>query len=222
MIDPLQDGKSRVALVDHMGDDQSIVRAARVSFGKDREEFSDERNIKLIRYMLVHGHGSPFEHNAVTLAIRCPIFVDRHLVKYRAGVSKNEESARYTEVKEEYYVPLAFRGQAKSNRQASVEGGLAKEDEALSRDLYRESILKAFETYRTLLTLGVAREQARGVLPLTAYVSSYYTFNLRSLFHVIKQRDTDDAQWETRQYAKAFREIVRPLFPLTFRAMEDA
>ena len=117
-IDPLEDDLSEVASMDYMGDDASIIRSARVSLASEMEERTMEQDRKLMKYLLTHHHMSPFEHTAMTFRIRCPIFVDRQLVRHRIGVSKNEESARYTTVKEEFYVPRSFRQQAPSNRPA--------------------------------------------------------------------------------------------------------
>lgn len=216
LIDPLGDGLSAVTLKKHIGSDLDIVETARVSTGADTPPEMGERERKLIRYLLRHQHGSPFEHNLLTFRIVCPVFVDRHLVKYRAGVSKNEASGRYQELEEEFFTPLVWRAQAPSNRQASVEAEQPPEWHAYNRDLLAETYQHIWTTYRELLARGVAREQARMVLPLGLYVSSYYTFNLRSLLHLIAQRDADGAQHETRLYARALAELSEPLFPVTF------
>ena len=214
---PLSDGIGMVALVQHSGDDKMVVRAARVSFGGDSDAPLTGRDEKLIAYLLKHKHGSPFEHNLITFKVICPIFVDRQLVRHRVGVSKNEVSARYIEVQERDYKPAQFRKQAKSNRQASVEddGTL---DQSLARDIWASASETAFKAYHQLLELGVTREQARGVLPLSLYTESYYTFNVRSLLHFLELRDHEGAQFETRLFARAMAELAEPLFPVTFAA----
>lgn len=194
-----------------------ITNAARVSFGGDNAAPLTGRDEKLIAYLLEHKHGSPFEHNLITFKVICPIFVDRQLVRHRVGVSKNEVSGRYVELQERDYTPIEFRKQAPSNRQASVEddGTL---DQAAARAAWLNASQTAFKVYRQLLELGVTREQARGVLPLSLYTESYYTFNVRSLLHFLELRDHAGAQFETRLFARAMGELAEPLFPVTFKA----
>lgn len=215
-LHPLGDGIGSVALVQHVGDDKMIVNAARVSFGGDSNAPLNDRDEKLIRYLLRHQHGSPFEHNLITFKVVCPIFVDRQMVRHRVGVSKNEISGRYVEMQERNFTPPSFRKQAPSNRQASVEddGTL---DQARAAQVWAEAWRAAFGAYHELLSLGVTREQARGVLPLSLYTESYYTFNVRSLLHFLGLRDHAGAQYETRLFARAMAELAEPLFPVTFR-----
>lgn len=218
-LDPLEDGISMVKLIMFAGEDKSVVNAARVSFGGDDEEELDERDVKLINYLMKEHHGSPTEHNLMTFKVVCPIFVDRQWVRHRVGVSKNEISGRYVEMQERYYTPKSFRMQAKSNRQASVEA-----DDSLNQEvavaIWEDAWRQAYKAYQALIELGVTREQARGVLPLTLYTESYYSFNLRSLMHFIALRDHAGAQWEMQQYAKALYELALPLFPETLAAFE--
>jgi thymidylate synthase (FAD) len=213
---PLGDQLGSVTLIQHAGDDKMIANAARVSFGGDSDAPLNARDEKLIRYLLRHQHGSPFEHNVITFKVICPIFVDRQWVRHRAGVSKNETSGRYVEQQERNFQPPSFRRQAPSNRQASVEddGTL---DQAEAARVWQEAWKAAYGAYQTLLGLGVTREQARGVLPQSLYTESYYTFNVRSLLHFIGLRDHDGAQYEMRLYARALAELAEPLFPVTFR-----
>ncbi|BDP42834.1 hypothetical protein DAETH_28030 [Deinococcus aetherius] len=213
---PLGDGIGSVSLVQSVGDDKMIVNAARVSFGGDNGAPLNSRDEKLIRYLLTHHHGSPFEHNLITFKVVCPIFVDRQAVRHRVGVSKNEVSGRYVELQERNFTPPAFRKQAPSNRQASVEDDGTLDQEAASR-IWAEAWRNAFGAYQELLRLGVTREQARGVLPLSLYTESYYTFNIRSLLHFLELRDHEGAQYETRLFARAMAELAEPLFPVTFR-----
>jgi thymidylate synthase (FAD) len=221
MIDPLNDGISSVALIQHIGGDNSVVAAARVSLGSDDfEREMDSRDKKLIEYLLKNKHGSPFEHNLITFKIVCPIFVDRQMVRHRVGVSKNEISGRYVEMTERVYIPAPFRQQAKENRQASVEAD-SQLNQRSALLVYRRAWTEAYSAYQELLKLGVTREQARGVLPQALYTESYYTFNLRSLFHFIGLRDHTGAQHETQMYARAMRELAAPLFPVCFAAFDS-
>lgn len=214
---PLNDEIGSVALVQHVGDDKSVVNAARVSFGGDNTLPFDEKDAKLIRYLLKHEHGSPFEHNSLTFKIVAPIFVIRQWMRHRVGVSYNEISGRYVEVLEQFYTPEKFRQQAKSNRQASIEAGDSLDQEQ-AHQVWENAWKQAFQAYQDLLALGVTREQARGVLPLTMYSEFYFTCNLRSLFHFLALRDHPGAQWETQMYARALAQLAEPLFPSSFEA----
>ncbi|MFN8509184.1 MAG: FAD-dependent thymidylate synthase [Deinococcaceae bacterium] len=217
---PLGDEIGSVELIQYVGDDAGIAKAARVSFANDRNTTEPERDFKLIKYLLQHGHGSPFEHNLLTFRVTCPIFVDRQWVRHRIGVSKNEESGRYIELQERCYIPQNFRRQAEKNRQASVEDTGTLDQESATT-LYKQAWRHAFETYTQLLAMGVAREQARGILPLSLYTSSYYTFNVRSLLHFLELRDHEGAQYEMQLYAKSLCRLAEPLFPLTFQAWRE-
>lgn len=217
---PLGDQIGSVELIQHVGDDAGIAKAARVSFAHDQNTTEPERDFKLIKYLLKHGHGSPFEHNLLTFRVTCPIFVDRQWVRHRIGVSKNEESGRYIELKERCYIPQNFRRQAERNRQASVEAG-GTLDQPGTKALYEQAWRHAYDTYTQLLAMGVAREQARGILPLSLYTSSYYTFNVRSLLHFLELRDHEGAQYEIQRYAKSLSQLAEPLFPLTFQAWRE-
>lgn len=218
-LDPLDDGFSVLALDELSGDDARVLRSARVSFGRQDEVMDEQRAYKLIKYLLQHNHNSPFEHTLITFFVEWPIFLDRQGVRHRIGVSKNERSARYTELSEAVYVPRRFRKQSSNNRQASVQADFADNEEM--QRLYFEQTDAAFKLYRELLARGVCREQARGILPLCSYVSSYYTFNLRSLLHFIELRSAPGAQWEIQQYADAMQRLVEPFFPMVFRAWKE-
>ncbi|HEY9886119.1 MAG TPA: FAD-dependent thymidylate synthase, partial [Vampirovibrionales bacterium] len=115
----LEDGIGYVSLIQHAGNDAMIVNSARVSFGKKIETI-EEKDRKLIRYLLEHNHGTPLEHTSLTYLVKCPLFVARQWHRHRVGISINEISGRYVEVKDEFYIPNKFRKQSKSNRQASV------------------------------------------------------------------------------------------------------
>jgi len=215
---PLNDNIGSVQLIQSVGDDTGIVNAARVSFGK-RIDSIEEKDRKLIKYLLEHDHGTPFEHNSITFLVKAPIFVARQWFRHRIA-SFNEISGRYVEVKEEFYIPKEFRKQSTNNRQASIEGN--ELDNERANLIYVKTVKESFENYKELLALGVAREQARGVLPLNTYTEFYFTCNLRALLHFIKLRDHKNAQWEIQQYAKAMKEMAKEIFPETFRILEGA
>lgn len=204
--------KGFVRLVDSMGDDRRVVAAARISYGQESK--GEEKDRKLIKYLLNHGHLSPFEQVIFTFHLKAPIFVLRQLMRYRTA-KWNELSARYVEVKEEFYVPQEWRTQDPKNKQASVVAG---PDDIAS--MYYESVLGvAYQAYQALLERGVAREVARGVLPLATYSEVYMTIDLRNLLNVFKQRIHEGAQLETRVYAEAMRTLIDGVVPWTLRSI---
>ena len=207
--------KGFVKLVDFMGSDIRAVSAARVSFGGTSK--GEERDKMLIKYLMENKHLSPFEHCYFQFHIKCPIFVARQWMRHRIA-SYNEISARYTEVKDEFYFPKAFRIQDMSNRQGSIESDKL-DNEALSK-IYEEAIEHSYQAYQKLLKAGVAREMARCLLPVAQYTQFYWTINLRSLLNFISLRADSHAQYEIRVYANAIKEIVKQKMPWSFAAFE--
>ena len=209
--------KGWVEVIDHMGSDARIVAAARISY--DYETKGEEADKKLIQYLLKHGPLSPFEQPHVTFRMKAPIFVLRQLMRHRMA-NWNEVSLRYTEIPDEddYYTPNVWRGTDAFNKQSGT--GRINKTHAYSATLdYERTQVRAIEHYRYLLNIGVCREQARMVLPLAVYSKVMFTIDLRNLLNLLNQRDHDGAQWETREYAKAMRTLVEPLFPWTFSSL---
>jgi thymidylate synthase (FAD) len=202
-----------VKLVEFMGGDQRAVDSARVSFGSVSK--GQEQDRKLIEYLLANGHLSPFEHSVFQFHIKCPIFVARQWMRHRIA-SYNEISARYTEVKEEFYYPEAFRVQDKINRQGSVRAGGLEQEKMLA--VYDKAIKASYAAYTELLAAGAAREMARMVLPVAQYTQFHWTINARSLLNFISLRADAHAQYEIRQYADAIIEIFRAKMPWTWEA----
>lgn len=211
-IDPLGDGISVLKLISHSGSDLDIVNCARVSHAKSSNDLTD-KDSKLIKYLIDHEHGSPFEHTYLKFFVKAPIFVLREWHRHRAGWSYNEWSMRYVQMGEsvplEFYKPVNWRYQSKSNKQAS-EGEF--KDFSLDK-IYNESNKVAVDTYNQLISAGVAREIARGVLPVCSYTAMFASCNLRSLMHFIHLRDSAAAQYEIRQYAAGMRKLVEDIFP---------
>ena len=205
--------KGFVKLVEFMGGDQRAVDSARVSFGSVSKGTEQDR--KLLEYLLANGHLSPFEHSVFQFHIKCPIFVARQWMRHRIA-SYNEISARYTEVKEEFYYPEAFRVQDKINRQGSVRSGALEQEKLLA--IYDKTIKASFAAYSELLEAGVAREMARMVLPVAQYTQFHWTINARSLLNFISLRADAHAQYEIRRYADAITEIFRAKMPWTWEA----
>jgi thymidylate synthase (FAD) len=202
-------GQGWVGLLDCLGSETTIVNAARVSFGR-RHESIDERDVRLLRYLLEHRHTSPFEHVVFSFSVHCPMFVRSQWHRHRTW-SYNEISRRYTEVDLEFYVPPVVREQAPSNRQASIEP--VHVDQEAARRLIAAQNQAALALYERLLVMGVCREQARGVLPQNLLTTFWGTVDLHNLIGFLELRDSEGAQWEIRQYAQAIKELVRPQFP---------
>jgi|MDSV01.1.fsa_nt_gb thymidylate synthase (FAD) len=227
-IDVYGDGIGRVDLVDHMGADLTIVNSARVSFGKHKEKL-DEKDERLINYLVKHKHTSTFEHNVVTLRFVVPLFVRSQHHRHRTW-SYNEISRRYTDINIQFYEPSEFRTQHESNRQASNENDLIDPVMLAFEDggrLPASSLIKrhheqSFKLFEDLIEAGVCREQARGVLPQNMYTEYYGTVNLNNLLKFIGLRTHEGAQWEIQKVAEACLDIVEELWPVAVGAYRKA
>lgn len=209
-----------VALVDVMGDDSSVVQAARVSYGEGTRRVSDDR--QLIRYLLRHAHTTPFEMAELKFLLRVPMDCWRQWIRHRTA-SVNEYSTRYSLAIDSMQTtePDAWRTQAASNRQGSGEPLSRGEGAALSQAEV-ELQNHARRVYQERLEAGVAREQARKDLPLSTYTEAYWKIDLHNLLHFIALRMDSHAQEEIRLFATAIgEEIVKPLFPLVWEAFLD-
>lgn len=208
--------KGFVRVVETMGGDTSIVQAARVSYGAGTKSVREDK--KLIEYLLRNEHLSPFEMAEIKVHVKAPIFVARQWVRHRTA-SWNEVSARYSEVPDEFYVPApeAVATQAKTNKQGRGEP-LGPRDTDAARTMIEGGSKRAFNTYKCLLSLGVARELARSVLPVNFYTEWYWKVDLRNLLHFLDLRLDPHAQYEIREYAKALEQIVAAWVPWTHEA----
>jgi thymidylate synthase (FAD) len=202
-----------VRLVDVMGGDMSVVTSARVSYGGGSK--GEEKDRKLISYMLRHDHMSPFEHAVFQFHVSCPLFVMRQWIRHRMA-SYNEVSLRYTETKDEFYVPQKWRAPDLKNKQSSQAAPELDHDKCT--ELLRASYEKAYASYQELIKAGAARELARMVLPTSLYTQFYWTVNARSLMHFIDLRADANAQWEIQRYAEALAEFFRKRLPWTWEA----
>ncbi|ACC97629.1 Thymidylate synthase, flavin-dependent [Elusimicrobium minutum Pei191] len=205
--------KGFVKLVDFMGGDIRVVASARVTFGSETK--GPEKDKALIKYLLENAHHSPFEHTNFQFNVRCPIYIARQWMRHRWG-SYNEVSARYTEVKDEFYIPSEFRIQDTHNKQGSLSGADLNNEELLK--IYEESVEASYKAYKALLEKGVAREMARGILPVCQYTQFYWTVNARSLLNFLSLRTDKHAQKEIRDYADAIAQIVAEKMPWTWEA----
>lgn len=206
-----------VELVDSMGSDASIIKAARVSYNGDSLILERaDKDKKLLRYLLKNRHTSPFEHVTFTFHVKAPIFVARQWMRHRTWAF-NEVSARYTEVDQDYYVPDAWRYQSTDNKQMS-KGSFNNAD--LSED-YLNALNNCWEVYYNMMDKGVAREMARMILPVSSFTRFYGTVNLHNLLHFLTLRDHEHSQWEIREYAQKMRELIEPIVPNTIRIWDE-
>ena len=208
--------KGFIRLVDFMGGDNRVVSSARVSFGAVSK--GEEQDKRLIKYLLEHAHHTPFEHCYFQFHICCPIFVARQWMRHRWG-SYNEVSARYTQVKDEFYIPSQFRGQDTKNKQGSVPTSSLDQETLIK--LYEDSVEASYAAYNKLIEAGVAREMARGVLPVCQYTQFYWSVNARSLLNFLFLRTDKHAQWEIRVYADAIAKIFQEKMPWSWEAFEE-
>ncbi len=224
-IELYDDGIGAVEYVSRMGSDLTVVNSARVSFGKQKMTM-DERDEKLIKYLIRHRHTSTLEHNLVTFRFCVPLFVRSQHHRHRTW-SYNEISRRYTDVDIRFYEPNAFRTQHKSNRQAS------NAEELIDPNVWRGFMgdkastqmkkhnADCLEFFNNLIEAGVCREQARGVLPQNMYTEYYGTVNLNNLLKFIELRTHEGAQWEIQKVAEACLEIAAELWPVTVSAYKE-
>ena len=218
-VELYNDGIGVVEYVDHMGSDLTIVNSARVSFGKHRDSL-DEKDEKLIKYLVNHKHTSTFEHNVVTFRFVVPLYIRSQHHRHRTW-SYNEISRRYTDLDMRFYEPETFRTQHKSNRQASNAEELINPEMIVDMQPgTAESLVKlhhamSLSLFNQLIEAGVCREQARGVLPQNLYTEYYGSCNLSNLLKFIELRTHDGAQWEIQQVANACLDIAETLWPVS-------
>ncbi len=203
------DGQGWVGLIDSLGTESTIVNAARVSFGKLKNTM-DERDVKLLEYLIENRHTSPLEHIVFTFSVHCPLFIRGQWHRHRTW-SYNEISRRYTEIDMEFYTPAQLRRQAESNRQASYCD--PDFNPAELRSAIDDHNKKSLALYEQLLASGVCREQARGVLPQNMMVTFWGTVDLSNLLHFLNLRDSDHAQAEIKEYAQAIKKLIKPIVP---------
>jgi len=209
-----------VRLVDVMGDDSSIVQAARVSYGAGTKKVHEDRG--LIRYLIRHQHWTPVEMVEFKFHVKIPVFVARQWIRHRTA-NVNEVSARYTEMKDEMYLPPLqhISAQSKDNKQGRELQSFPEDVANDIQAIINESNERQYDVYQKLLELGVARELARTVLPVGHYTEWYWKIDLRNLMNFLALRLDPHAQWEIRVYAEAMAEIVKQVVPIAWEAFED-
>jgi thymidylate synthase (FAD) len=209
-----------VRLVDVMGDDGSIVQAARVSYGRGTKSVRQDKG--LISYLMKHRHNSPFEMVVFKFHCKMPIFVARQWIRHRTA-SVNEISGRYSVMDDSVFrlAPQDLRQQSKINRQGSVDEAVAEPANAEILKKYNADVDLLFKHYNEYLEAGVAREIARANLPLSTYTEWYWKMDLHNLLHFLELRLEAHAQKEIRVYAEAIASFVQKRCPLTWEAFEE-
>lgn len=206
-----------VEYVSHMGDDLTVVNAARVSFNKTSTEFNG-KDEKLIAYLAKHKHWTPFAHPQITLRIKAPVFVRTQLFKHKVGMVENEVSRRYVVDEPQFYTPDWRAAPTDGAKQGSSDFVDSAEAYELDK-MYNRVVLEALDVYNRLLAEGVAPEQARAILPQGTYTEWWWTGSLSAYARVYAQRSDTHAQWEVQKYAEAISEIISPLFPYSWKAL---
>ena len=209
--------KGFVRLIDHYGDDSTIVQSARVSYGNGTKTKKEDR--ELLRYLVRHKHTSPLEQVEFRFHMKLPIFCARQLVRTRTA-NLNEISGRYSIMKNEAYIPDKLKLQDTINRQGSI-GRLDEDIENIIINNMYEEQESLFENYESYIKAGVCREQARINLPLSTYTEWYWKNDLNNIFKTLKLRMDSHAQEETRMYANAMYELIKPIVPVACEAFED-
>ena len=221
--------KGYIEVVDTLGDDLTPVNAARVSFGGRSDKFTN-KDKRLSKFLIKHKHFSPFRHQHIMLIIKAPEFVMRQWYKHVVGIETtsthptkdhawNEISGRYIPVKE-YYIPEIWRKQSEDNKQAS-EGQLSDLQQKRMNHIYDRYLKDVERVYETMVNSGMAKEQARIVLPLSQYTLVWWTASFQSVMNFIELRDEPTAQWEIREYAKELKEIMLESFPETTKLWSE-
>ena len=210
----------RAEYISHMGDDLTVVNAARVSFDKEGQWDAtgglSDKDSKLISYLANHGHWTPFSHPQITIRETVPIFVARQRFKHMIGFTYNEVSRRYVDEEPQFYYPLWRKRPEASIKQGSGDPHVRQLE--LGRD-YRYLIDDALQLYKHMIKDGVAPEQARMILPQSMFTSYYVTGSLAAWARMYKQRMHDTAQQEIQTLAKEVATIIEPLYPVSWAAL---
>ena len=220
-----------IRVIDYMGDDTSIVQAARVSYGKGTKKVSTDSG--LIKYLMRHWHSTPFEMCEIKYHVKLPIFIARQWIRHRTA-NVNEYSARYSILDKEFYLPSVenLAAQSQSNRQGR--GDVLTGDQAKKvLDLLKKDAEQTYDNYETMLNerydgsvidekqVGLARELARMNLTLNTYTQWYWKTDLLNLMNFLRLRADHHAQYEIRAYADAMLDTVKRWVPITYDAFMD-
>ena len=208
-----------VQYVDHMGNDESVCDAARVSMNKSADLFTVNQNERLIQYLAKHNHWSPFSHCMVKMRFKAPIFIARQLQKHQVGFSWNEVSRRYVNEEPEYWIPDNVRPKSENVKQGSLMVPHSESFE-LIRDMLTVTSA-CHEEYMRMIDMGVCPEQARAILPQNTMTEWIWTGSLYGWARMFNLRADPHAQLEVQRYAYKVDTICRRWFPLSWRALTD-
>ena len=222
--------KGFIEVVDSLGDDLTVVNSARVSFGKRKEKF-DKSDERLVRYLAKYKHYSPFRHLQVQFHVKAPEFVMRQWYKHVVGIETtsnsstkdhawNEISGRYVPV-EDFYCPSVWRKQSDDNKQAS-EGVLDDLQQKRMTSVFNEYMRQVEMAYDRMIDAGMAKEQARIILPLNQYTEVYWTASFQAIMNFIELRNEKTSQIEIQEYAKVMLEQMKEVFPKTTELWSEA
>jgi len=220
-----------IRVIDYMGNDSSIVQAARVSYGSGTKKVNQDKG--LINYLMRHHHNTPFEMCDIKFHIKLPIFVARQWIRHRTA-SVNEYSARYSILGKDYYIPERDQMAVQSKTNMQGRGDLLSEEDAKRvAELLREDSELCYKHYEQMLNEDqegntvdenapkLARELARMNLTMNYYTEWYWKINLHNLLHFLRLRADSHAQYEIRVYALAMLDIVKKWVPFTYEAFEE-
>lgn len=221
----------QVTYMDHMGSDLSVVNAARTSFAKESKEF-DAKDAKLINFLAREKHVLPFRHPQITLRCKAPIFLARQLGKHQVGLSWSEESRRYIDSEPEFFWPDKWRKRGENVKQGSSDEAVAtmrgleihpsgERDVLPVQEVMEEALGIALDAYENALGAGVAPELARMILPQNMYVNWVWTGSLLSFYQMYKLRSEAHAQKEARDFAEQVKDVIAPLYPVSWAALEE-
>lgn len=222
--------KGFIEVVDSLGNDLTVVNSARVSFGKRKTKF-DKSDERLVRYLAKHKHYSPFRHLQVQFHLKAPEFVMRQWYKHVVGIETtsnsstkdhawNEISGRYVEY-DEFYEPTIYRKQSDDNKQAS-EGEFKGDDIKDVESNWKQAHSMSLTAYKNLIDSGMAKEQARCILPLTLYTEVYWTGSFQAVMNFIELRNEKTAQIEIQEYARVLLNQMKEVFPKTTELWSEA
>lgn len=211
-----------VYLEDHMGGDLTIANNARVSFNQNSQELGDSEK-GLIKFLMKNRHGSPFEAPTFRFDIKLPLFVVREWHRHRVGHSYNEQSARYSVIKSEGYLPKRDDIRIQVGKPGAYTFERVEDDSQAQTyiEAVSDSYASSFSAYQFLIEEGFAKELARVVLPVGMYTRMKWTTNLRAILHFLSLRNSEHAQREIRAYAEAVEEMVARIAPVALQAFID-
>ena len=222
--------KGFIEVVDSLGNDLTVVNSARVSFGKRKTVWSASDR-RLCKYLAKHKHYSPFRHLQVQFHIKAPEFVMRQWYKHVVGIETtsnsstkdhawNEISGRYVEY-DEFYQPEVYRKQSDDYKQAS-EGQFVDGEERQAHANWTQAHAMSLSAYKQMIKMGMAKEQARCILPLTLYTEVYWTASFQAVMNFIELRNEKTAQIEIQEYAKSLLDLMSESFPKTTKIWSEA